>query len=311
MRLDSATRCPKCKSKLSLLTARIECTNESCGLIFNSINGIPVLIEADNEVFNFDKLSSDGSPFFGRYSIIFNWAKKIVPDISHNTASKKVFTRLTTTLLPSNPRVLIIGSGNGGDGIDIIKNFATACVVKTDVYVCNDIDYICDAHDLPFENDTFDLVIIQAVLEHLLNPKTAVDEIHRVLSCEGFVYSEVPFIQQVHGGKFDFTRFTKSGHRYLFKKFSQIEAGQCGGVGMALAWSIEYFIRGLSPNKAVGLFFSIIMRYFTFWLKYLDCFSIGHGFNSNDGASAFYFLGTKSQTAITDLEIVDYYARFN
>ena len=37
----------------------------------------------------------------------------------------------------------------------------------------------------------------------------------------GIVYAETPFMQQVHEGAYDFTRYTVLGHRYLFKKFKQ------------------------------------------------------------------------------------------
>ena len=50
-------------------------------------------------------------------------------------------------------------------------------------------------------------------------------EIYRVLKSDGIVYIETPFMQQVHGGKYDFTRFTYLGHRRLFARFQEIESG--------------------------------------------------------------------------------------
>ena len=46
---------------------------------------------------------------------------------------------------------------------------------------------ICDAHDIPFENKFFDGVIIQAVLEHVVDPYRCVEKIHRVLKVKGLV----------------------------------------------------------------------------------------------------------------------------
>ena len=31
------------------------------------------------------------------------------------------------------------------------------------------------------------------------------------------IYSEIPFMQQIHMGKNDFTRYTASGHRFYLK----------------------------------------------------------------------------------------------
>ena len=74
-----------------------------------------------------------------------------------------------------------------------------------------------------------DAVICQAVLEHVLEPASAVSEIHRVLRRDGLVYAETPFMQQVHERAYDFSRFTQSGHRWLFRRFSEISAGPIGG----------------------------------------------------------------------------------
>jgi len=80
-------------------------------------------------------------------------------------------------------------------------------------------------HTIFFDASSFDGVIIQAVLEHVVEPNHCVEEIHRVLKENGLVYSETPFMQQVHLGRYDFTRFTHLGHRRLFRKFKEI----CGG----------------------------------------------------------------------------------
>ena len=92
--------------------------------------------------------------------------------------------------------------------------------------------FIADAHNIPIVNEYFDCVIIQAVLEHVLRPNQVVNEIFRVLKANGIVYSETPFLQQVHEGPYDFTRFTESGHRYLFKNFELIKSGASDGAGL-------------------------------------------------------------------------------
>ncbi len=53
----------------------------------------------------------------------------------------------------------------------------------------------------------------------MLEPERVVSEIARVLKPAGMVYSEIPFMQQVHEGAYDFTRFTDSGQRWLFRQF--------------------------------------------------------------------------------------------
>ena len=54
------------------------------------------------------------------------------------------------------------------------------------------------AHMIAFKDDIFEIIIIHAVLEHVLDPYKVVSEIKRGLKLQGIMYSETPFIQQVH-----------------------------------------------------------------------------------------------------------------
>jgi SAM-dependent methyltransferase len=53
------------------------------------------------------------------------------------------------------------------------------------------------------------------LLEHVMDPGRVMREIVRVTEPGGLLYSEVPFMQQVHEGAHDFERFTLSGHGWL------------------------------------------------------------------------------------------------
>ena len=55
-------------------------------------------------------------------------------------------------------------------------------IVGIDVYESQFVDVVCDAHYLPFKNNNFDGVWIQAVLEHVVEPRIVAAEIFRVLS---------------------------------------------------------------------------------------------------------------------------------
>src|SRR5207244_1565848 len=67
-------------------------------------------------------------------------------------------------------------------------------------------------------------------------------EIWRVLKPDGLVCAETPFMQQVHGGCYDFIRFSLLGHRRLFQAFEEVRSGIAVGPGTALAWSWTYFL---------------------------------------------------------------------
>lgn len=199
------------------------------------------------------------------------------------------------------PVVLVIGGGTIGLGAEQLYRDRAIELVGTDVYASPHTILVVDAHKLPFENGVFDGVWVQAVLEHVLEPATIVDEIHRVLRRGGLVYAETPFMQQVHERAYDFSRFTQSGHRWLFKRFSEISAGPIGGAGVALIWSIRYFWRALGAGNKLSLLMSLPF----FWIRFLDGFTRGRAVS--DAASGFFFLGRRADQVIEPRSMTKYY----
>ncbi|NDJ76223.1 MAG: glycosyltransferase [Chloroflexi bacterium] len=65
--------------------------------------------------------------------------------------------------------------------------------------ICGADARVCgDGHRLPFANQTFDLVISNAVFEHLRDPFVAAIEIHRVLKPGGTLLGEAAFLEPEH-----------------------------------------------------------------------------------------------------------------
>jgi len=174
-------------------------------------------------------------------------------------------------------------------------------MIGFDIYVSDHTHLIADAHQVPFADATFDAVLIQAVLEHVLEPGLVVKEIWRVLKGNGLVYAETPFMQQVHEGAYDFTRFTESGHRWLFRDFSLIDSGVVAGPGYAMLWSVDFAIRGVLRSKRAGLW----SRRITAPVQLLDRLTDPR--YAVDSASAVYFFGQRAEKAIPPSEIVAHY----
>lgn len=144
------------------------------------------------------------------------------------------------------------------------------------------------------------------MLEHVINPYLCVKEIHRVLKCDGLVYAETAFMQQVHGGRYDFTRFTRLGHRRLFARFQEIENGAVCGTGMALAWAYEHFLMSLTKSTTFKNLLRRFARFTWFWLKYFDYFKIDNP-TTLHAASGYYFIGQKSDQKIDDRTLINLY----
>ncbi len=140
----------------------------------------------------------------------------------------------------------------------------------------------------------------------MLDPSRCVEEIHRVLKPDGLVYAETAFMQQVHGARFDFARFTHLGHRRLFRRFEELDSGALCGPGMALAWAYRYFLLSFVGSRAWRSLLSAFANLTSFYLKYADRWLIDRP-GALDAASAVYFLGQCSDHALTGRELITLY----
>jgi SAM-dependent methyltransferase len=210
-------------------------------------------------------------------------------------------TDVMVELLPESPTVLIVGGGSIGKGIRRLYEDPQVKIAAFDIYASDVTHVVADAHQIPFQDAAFDAVVVQAVLEHVLEPAQVVVEIWRVLRSGGIVYAETPFLQHVHEGAYDFQRFTESGHRWLFRRFEQIDSGLVAGPGYSLVWTLDHLARGLFRSRRIGL----RVRHLCMPLRLLDRM-IPDAF-AVDAASAVFFLGRKSDRELTPAEIVEHY----
>ncbi len=300
--------CPVCKSSLELSGSQLECTNSSCKASFPIVNQIPILIDDSSSVFSVSDFIDDESTILKPKSQLERKIINFVPRIILNLKADKNYRQLTELLLQQNdnPKVLIIGGSVVGEGMEPLLSAPNIEIIETDVAFGPSISTICDAHDIPFKDGSFDCVIVQAVLEHVLDPYLCVEEIYRILKPNGLVYSETPFMQQVHLGKYDFTRFTHLGHRRLFRKFEEICSGAACGPGMALAWSYQYFLLSFVKTSIMRGLVKVFARITSFWLKYFDYYLIDKP-GSFDAASGYYFLGKKTDKILSDRELLNLY----
>lgn len=273
---------------------------------YKAIDGVPVLIDFENSVLEEEDFNSLKVPEVverPKNKGLRALAKRIVSPPKRATASNvsELMNLLFNGEKDQNPIILVIGGGSIGQGMQPLYKSSKIDIVAFDVYASENTQLVADGHNIPFEDKTFDAIIIQAVLEHVLQPDKVVSEIHRVLKTGGLVYSETPFLQHVHEGPYDFTRYTESGHRYLFKNFSLIKSGSSAGAGTQLLWALDIFARGLFRSRILGK----IIKLAFFWLNFLDNL-IPDNFNI-DGASGCYFLGKKAEKAISPKDAVQHY----
>ncbi|RDB06282.1 class I SAM-dependent methyltransferase [Runella aurantiaca] len=273
----------------------------------NNLASIPILIDFGDSICSktsYEANNIESKVDRPKYSknIILNIFKTLVSPTPRSTIKNIALLQEKLELSSHVSKLLIIGGGTIGRGTSPIYKSNKIDIISFDVYYSENITFIADAHNIPLKDESFDAVIIQYVLEHVVSPNIVVSEIERVLKPGGFIYSETPFLEQVHEAAYDFTRFTHSGHRYLFKNFTEIKSGVICGVGTHLMWTIEYLIRGLFRSKFIGK----VAKLTFFWLQYIDLL-IDTKYNI-DMADSFYFLGQKvTGSTMNIFELPNYY----
>lgn len=298
--------CPVCKAKdLKVNPDGLICSNNACECsqkVSGLVNGKPVLIDFQNSLMYECQYTPDS-------------AESVIPRIKgglktrfrdvlrgkSQVTSGNIEALIEFVSKNKSPRILIIGGAEIGVGIDKLYEKFGEKILVLDIYDSGNVDILADAHSIPFRDGIFDVVIIQAVLEHVLNPQMVIAEVSRILRTEGIVYAETPFMQQVHEGAYDFTRFTESGHRYLFKNFIEIKSGFTTGAGTSLLWSLDFFFSGLLRTRLAGK----LVQVFFFWLRYCDQF-IPKSFNI-DAACGVFFMGKKGSAEIESKSILLHY----
>ncbi len=303
--------CLNCKGGLNYVYGQktIECM--ACNASYPVIDNIPVLIDEKNSIFKVSDFLNHERLFF-ETNVIYKAITSFLPPLGINWAAKGNYRYLSEELTNSyqktgiRPSVLVLGGSIAGKGMTVLLQNKNIDIVESDVSFGPRTQIIFDGHQIPFSANSFDLIICQAVLEHVINPEKCVSEIYRTLKNDGIAYIETPFMQQVHGGPYDFTRYSHSGHRLLLKDFQQIDSGPSSFAGTALFWSYYYFLQavfGFTP--IIKNLVKIFARFSGFIFVLFDLIIIKS--NRIDGASGFYFIGRKNKEIFNYKDIVNYY----
>lgn len=291
--------CP-CSHAAPLEWSEHEASCPSCGRSYPIIAGKPAIIRFERGVVDEEAMRRSGGGSIvvrpRRFQAALSTLIFGVPGASH-----RHLQYMSEQLQGLNaPVLLVVGGAEKGFGMEALDRWASS-TITFDIYADANTDFIADAHEIPIASGSVDAVIIQAVLEHVLDPQRVVDEIYRVLKPDGLVYAESPFMQQVHEGPYDFYRFTESGHRWLFRRFQRIDSGALRGPGTALLWSIRYAIAAIIGNKKLAALMCLPI----FWIRFFDHFARRR--QAIDSACDVYFLGRRSESEIGPMDLIAHY----
>ena len=111
-------------------------------------------------------------------------------------------------------------------------------------------DLIGTAYRIPQPDASFHGVLCTAVLEHLEEPRAALQEAFRILRPGGRAVYTVPLYWHLHEEPRDFYRYTKHGLRYLFEAagFELIEIAPASGFWITFGTGCSYYLSSLLPR---------------------------------------------------------------
>ena len=101
----------------------------------------------------------------------------LIKRMSRRNLYKFLFESLVEMKSIENLRVLNIGAGGPVQGI--IESYLNKKVTSIDIDSNRKPDIVMDVTNLEFNDNSFDLVIMMEVLEHVKEPKKALSEIYR------------------------------------------------------------------------------------------------------------------------------------
>ncbi|WP_295434952.1 methyltransferase domain-containing protein [uncultured Thiodictyon sp.] len=294
--------CPICKSPLNWGAAGCRCTNAACTAEFPLVRGVPVVINEGRSLFCIADFTAGHATTFvesgpGAGSRRPSRLRRFIPS---NTRSVRYggTRRFIARFQGTDQLVLVIGAGD-----QVFTGEGSANLICTDVHLGAGVELIADCHDLPLLDGTMDAVVAVSVLEHVADPQRCAAEIVRVLKPGGLLLAETPFMQQVHMGRFDFTRFTDLGHRRLWNHFREIESGLSCGPGTALAWAWQYFLLSFSQRPTTRKYLRALARLTAFPLPWFDLY-LKDKAGAYDAASSFFFIGEKLTEPVSDRDII-------
>jgi len=140
-------------------------------------------------------------------------------------------------------RVLNVGSSSVRYG----KNS-----VNADIQRKQNVDVVCDMHELPNHSADFDAIICNAVLQYCHSPWKVATEFYRVLKPGGYLFVDAPWVQPFCPDTPDRFRFSEDALKSIFSNFEIVRIGPSIRPGSAFALLGVHIARTITVNKYIN-----------------------------------------------------------
>lgn len=279
--------CPVCRTPL-IMAQLADITCEQCKTSYTLRNGQPdfrldvdrasetaLVLDQTEQWQNRIKMKLRQNPWFYRFLVY-----TIGPVLLLGPTSQQFVDSLG-----ANARVLSIGAG-------VLR--LRGNITHLDYEPYPHLEVVGDAQCLPFLDNTFDGVVCETLLEHVLEPEQVIAEMHRVLKPGGTCYVMMPFMFGFHAAPSDFQRFTHKGLLHRMRAFDTVRLKVVSGPASALTcvlveWLAIFFSFGSQRlYQMLSLAFLLLLSP----LKLLD-FVMSYHPEAMRIASIFLYIGRK------------------
>lgn len=237
--------CPACHGSLSITDKGLCC--KKCDLDLPVVDGIPRFNGASEKaIIEFDVHAVRSAANWT------GWRRNNYDFFSNHMKGIK-----------SGVRALDIGAGTSPFAA-LSEQFDAFSV---DIEPYRGIDFTTDmTGPLPLMDESFDLIIMSNLLEHIPEPMRLVEECYRILKKGGTMLMTVPFIIKVHQAPYDFMRYTeymllKFFDNAGFSKLATEKIGNLFDVHDQISSSLYKYLHQSAPSGYItGKFITLLYR---------------------------------------------------
>jgi len=211
----------------------------------------------------------------------FGPGASVIPHLTGKKAIRRAFT-----IHELRDKLIL----NVGSGVKCLN----AEVLNVDVYPFAGVHIVADAADLPFADNTIDMLLCEDTLEHVADPFLSLAEFKRVIRPGGYVYLAVPFLYPFHSSPNDFTRFTRALLRKQLAGFNIIEEGVRAGPMASLQAVLMHSCAMVFSFRNYSLYFLLTNFFMVVFspLKLLDILFAPFPY-AHEAAADIYLLARK------------------
>lgn len=167
-------------------------------------------------------------------------------------------------LLSHEKRILNAGSSSVRYGMNC---------VNVDIQNKQNVDVVCDIHELPDSLGNFDAIVCNAVLQYCHTPQKVASEFYRVLRPGGYLFVEAPWVQPFCPDTPDRYRFSQDALKSIFLNFEIIKVGPSIRSGSAFAMLGVHIARTLTSNRYINYLLgklAVFVLYPFRWIRTAD-----------------------------------------